>query len=135
MPTDDPDRHRKAALGDRAVPDFMAAAALADQGAASGAQQVAQCTVELWRHSGCNGLGFAQRSNLQEQRARIDVRVIVRQQVDRDDVVRSRQRRAESGVRSDSLGAVWTTTKLVRACCWPAGFSRSRTGTSCAVGV
>jgi len=61
------DRHGEIPLGDRAMPDFMAALALPDQSAAGGAQQVAQGPIELRGHSGRGGLGFAQRGDLQEQ--------------------------------------------------------------------
>ena len=50
MTTENADRHREISLRDRAMPDFMAAAALPDQTTTSGAQQIPQRPVELRRH-------------------------------------------------------------------------------------
>ena len=47
----DADRHREVSSGDRAVPDFVAALALSNHGAAGSAQQVPQRPVKLRRHS------------------------------------------------------------------------------------
>ncbi len=65
------------------MPDFVAALARADERAACGAQQVAQGPVELRRHSGRGRFGFAQRGDLQKQLARIDLGMIVGQQIER----------------------------------------------------
>ena len=73
------DRHGKISFGNRAVPDFVTAAPLPDQRAAGGAQQIPQRAIELRRHSACGRFGFAQRGNLQEQRFRSNIGMIVRQ--------------------------------------------------------
>jgi hypothetical protein len=57
----------------------VAALSLANERAARGAQQVAQGPIELRRHSGSGRFGFAQRGDLQEQLARIDLGIIVGQ--------------------------------------------------------
>lgn len=79
----DADGHREIPLGDRAVPDFVAALALPDERAARFTQQIAQRPIELRRHSGCRRLGFAQSGDLQKQGCWIDAWVIVGQQVER----------------------------------------------------
>jgi hypothetical protein len=56
-----PDGYGKAALRDRAVPDFMAPLALADEGTsccAQQAQQAPQFAIELLSHLRCSWLGF-----------------------------------------------------------------------------
>ena len=104
----DADRHGEIPLCDGAMPNFVAALALSDKNTARAAQQFAQGLVELRRHlehdseKACPGLdpgwilvfgqnhaplntlrrgrfSFAQCSDLEEQRGRIDVRMIVRQ--------------------------------------------------------
>jgi hypothetical protein len=77
------DRHCKVSLRDGAVPDFVAAASLPDQRAAGGAQQIPQRPIELRSHSARDRVCFAQRGDLEEQRFRRDIRVIVRQQIER----------------------------------------------------
>lgn len=77
------DGHGEIPLRDRAVPDFVTAAPLPDHRAACGAQQIAQLAVELRRHSARGRPSFAQRGDLQEQRFRSNIRVIVRQQIER----------------------------------------------------
>jgi hypothetical protein len=62
---------------------FRGCPCLADERAARCTQQVAQRPVELRRHSGGGRLGFAQRGDLQEQLARIDLGMIVGQQIER----------------------------------------------------
>ncbi len=79
----DADGHGKIPLRDRAMPDFVAATSLPDQRAAGGAQQIPQGAIELRRHSARGRFGFAQRSDLQKQRFRSDVGVIVWQQIER----------------------------------------------------
>ena len=81
MPARDADGDREISLRDRAMPDFVAAFALAHQSALRRAQQIAQRAVELWGHSG-NRFGFAQCGDLQEQASGIDLGMIVRQQVE-----------------------------------------------------
>ena len=83
MTTGNADRHSKIPLRDRAMPDFVTTASLPDQRAAGGPQQIPQGAIELRRHSACGRFGFAQRGDLQEQRFRSNVGMIVRQQIDR----------------------------------------------------
>jgi hypothetical protein len=61
----------------------MAAFALSDQGAACGAQQFPQRAVELRRHSCSREFGFAKRGNLEKQGSRINVWMIVGQEIQR----------------------------------------------------
>jgi hypothetical protein len=61
----------------------MAPPALPDQRAAGGARQFAQRAVELRGHLRRGHFRFTQRCDLQEQVARIDARMIVRQKVER----------------------------------------------------
>jgi hypothetical protein len=75
-------RHGKVSLGNWAAPDFMAAFALADHEATRTAQEIAQRFVKLRSHSGRGWFGLAQRRNLQKQICRIDVWVIVGQQIE-----------------------------------------------------
>jgi hypothetical protein len=77
------DRHRKRPLGDRAVPDFVAAFPLPNKATSRGTQQVAKCAVKLGGHLGGGRLGFAQRRDLQIERSRIGVGVVVRKNVER----------------------------------------------------
>jgi hypothetical protein len=63
----DSNRHREISLGDRAMPNLVAALALPHHHAARGTQQVAQGSVELRRHLRRGGLCFTQRGDLQEQ--------------------------------------------------------------------
>lgn len=55
----DADWYREVTLGDRTVPNFVAAASLPDHRAAGGAQQIPQFAIELRRHSACDRFGFA----------------------------------------------------------------------------
>lgn len=77
------DGNWKVGFRDRALPDFMAAFALANQVTSARGQQLAQLLVELRRHLRCRRFGFAQGGDLKEQRCRINARMIVRQQVER----------------------------------------------------
>jgi hypothetical protein len=79
----DADRHGEVPLGDRAVPDFVAAFALPHEHTTCIAQQIAQRTVELRSHSGGDRFGFFQRRDLKEQIGGIDAGVVVRQQIER----------------------------------------------------
>ena len=65
MTARNPYRDWEIPFGDRAPPDFVAALALSDHGAARGAQAVTQRPIELGGPSGRNGLGFAQRGDLE----------------------------------------------------------------------
>jgi hypothetical protein len=60
----------------------MAALALPNQRAARRPQQLPKGAVELGRHSGHGGLGFAQGRDLDEHGSRVDARVIVREEVE-----------------------------------------------------
>lgn len=66
----------------RAVPDLVASFALADKEATGRAQDFPQRPVERRSRSGCNRFCFPQRSDLQEHVARIDARMVVRQQIE-----------------------------------------------------
>lgn len=77
MTARDADRHREIATRDRAVPDFVAPFALPDEGAARGAQERAKLSIELRRHSRSGWFGFSKGRNLQEERSRVDIGMIV----------------------------------------------------------
>ena len=83
MTARDADRHGKILICDWAMPDFMAALALADEDTARRFQQVPQRAVELRGHSGCGGFGFAKRRDLQIKRSGVRVRVIVGKKIER----------------------------------------------------
>ena len=68
MPARDSNRNGEIGSGDRAMPDFVAASALPDHGAAGGFQQFAQRPVELRRHSRGRGFCFAQGRDLKKDR-------------------------------------------------------------------
>jgi large subunit ribosomal protein L28 len=74
-----PNGHREIPLRDRAVPPTP----LPDQCTTSGAQQFTQKAVELRSHLTHGCFGFAQRGDLQKQLFRRDIRMIVRQQIER----------------------------------------------------
>lgn len=79
----DAERYSKVSLGDRALPNLVAALALPHRHATSGAQQITQGLVELRRHSRGGGLGFAQGRDLEKQRGGINARMVVREEVKR----------------------------------------------------
>src|SRR5579872_2463898 len=62
VPAWDADGHRETPFRDRAIPDFVAALALPDEGATCRPQQLAQRLVELRRHSIHAAAGSASRS-------------------------------------------------------------------------
>jgi hypothetical protein len=78
----DSDRNGEISTGDRTAPDFMAASSLPDERTAGLSQQISQEAVERLRHSGRRGHRFAQGDDLDENRARFDVGVIVRREIE-----------------------------------------------------
>jgi hypothetical protein len=78
-----PDGNREVSCGYRTMPDFMAALTLPHKRAACGQQQFPEHPVELRRHSGGGQFGFAQRGDLEKDRGRIQIGMIVRQKVER----------------------------------------------------
>jgi hypothetical protein len=82
VPTRNPDRHGEISSGDRAMPDLMAALALADKSTPGSTRQIPKSAIELRGHSGGHELGFAQSGDLQINRRRVDARMVVRKKVE-----------------------------------------------------